>query len=557
MALVASNSNNSNHGAVFSFVGSESGVARQWNLGISNTDPFVFSIGYNRTGENNPHYGIGDGWHGDDNHHARLSIDRSGNTKIRGMLYVNGTSGGISTGNAVIHAGNIGSQSVSYASSAGGVAWGNVSSKPSNIMYYQSFTLDANTMDSNSTGFTYSVNAPFTGPIARFSTGGGYDMWLGGNYGGSGNVFYIRTRNGDAGAMNPWRLLITDGNISSQSVSYASTAGSAPANGGTATALNGSNYISRGGTSGNYNTDFSNTPAGSVRHLGDDSNVANNPGGTWWFVDNYRHSNSSSIWGTQIAWGWEDNSNRLAQRNVSGGNWSGWVYYLNSGNYTSYIDAPNKAGTSYYQVNTWLQFNGTHGLYWPSYNGAHFYVNTTSSYTQFRLDGSRGGYGGIWDSYSAVHGMMYDSAGNGGVYREANGLWYFYYHIGNNCMGVGTSTTSSSYKMYVNGTIYATGDVIAYSDARKKTNIVTIDKALETVTKMRGVFYDKIDEENKGRQLGVIAQEVNEVLPEAVNYASDIDEYGVKYGNIAGLFIEAIKELNAKIAYLESQLASK
>lgn len=119
MALVARYANNTNHGAVFSFVGSEGGAFRQWNLGISNNNPFLFSIGYNRTTDPNPHYGIGDGWSGSDNDHARLSVDRDGNTKIRGMLYVNGTSGGISTGSAVIHAGNIGSQSVNYASSAG------------------------------------------------------------------------------------------------------------------------------------------------------------------------------------------------------------------------------------------------------------------------------------------------------------------------------------------------------------------------------------------------------------------------------------------------------
>jgi hypothetical protein len=119
MAIVASGSNNTNHGAVFSFVGTEGSSFRQWNLGISNQNPFLFSIGYNRNDDSNPHYGLGDGWHADDNNHARLSIDRDGNTKIRGMLYVNGTSGGISTGNAVIHAGNIGSQSVDYAQKAG------------------------------------------------------------------------------------------------------------------------------------------------------------------------------------------------------------------------------------------------------------------------------------------------------------------------------------------------------------------------------------------------------------------------------------------------------
>jgi hypothetical protein len=122
---------------------------------------------------------------------------------------------------------NIGSQSVNYASSAGSVAWGNVSSKPSYIMYYQGFTLDANTMDTNSTGFTYANNAPFYGPIARFSTGGGYDLWLGGSYNGGGNAFFLRTRDGDAATLNPWREIITSGNIASQSVNYASNAGNA------------------------------------------------------------------------------------------------------------------------------------------------------------------------------------------------------------------------------------------------------------------------------------------------------------------------------------------
>jgi hypothetical protein len=213
-----------------------------------------------------------------------------------------------------------------------------------------------------------------------------------------------------------------------------------------------------------------------------------------------------------------------------------------------------KNGNAYYQADTWIQLNGGHGLYAPSYYSAHFYPNVDGTYTQWAMNGNKSGYGGIYDLYSRVNGFMYDGSGNGGVYREANGLWYFYYHVGNNCMGVGTSTTSSSYRMYVDGTIYATGDVIAYSDSRKKTNIVTIDNALTKVLSMRGVFYDKIDELQNGRQVGVIAQEVNEVLPEAVTYASDVDEYGVKYGNIVGVLIEAIKEQQAQIDDLKKRL---
>lgn len=88
---------------------------------------------------------------------------------------------------------------------------GTLNSRSTNsILYYQGFTLNADTMDPNSSGFTYSVNAPFTGPIARFSTGGAYDLWIGGTYWG-GNELYIRTRNGDLGTMNPWRRLWTNG----------------------------------------------------------------------------------------------------------------------------------------------------------------------------------------------------------------------------------------------------------------------------------------------------------------------------------------------------------
>ena len=134
---------------------------------------------------------------------------------------------------------------------------------------------------------------------------------------------------------------------SATNATYATSAGSATL----ATGLNASNYITRRGGSGNYNTDFQNTPAGTMSHQGDDPGSTNNPGNTWWFLDNYRHSNASSYWGTQVAWGWEDNANKLAQRNISGGSWSSWVYYLNSGNYTNYNSYPiiyDSDNTGYY-----------------------------------------------------------------------------------------------------------------------------------------------------------------------------------------------------------------
>jgi hypothetical protein len=84
----------------------------------------------------------------------------------------------------------------------------------SSLMYYAGFTLNANDMPDNTTGFTYSVNAPTTGPIVRFSTGGGYDMWLNAAYTG-GNHLHFRTRNGDAGSINAWRV------IPSYGISYA------------------------------------------------------------------------------------------------------------------------------------------------------------------------------------------------------------------------------------------------------------------------------------------------------------------------------------------------
>ena len=76
-----------------------------------------------------------------------------------------------------------------------------------NLMFYEGFTLDANTMSTNATGFTYSVNAPYTGAIVKFSTGGGYDLQLNSTYGGTRLAY--RNRNGDIGSWYPWSVVTT------------------------------------------------------------------------------------------------------------------------------------------------------------------------------------------------------------------------------------------------------------------------------------------------------------------------------------------------------------
>ena len=117
---------------------------------------------------------------------------------------------------------------------------------------------------------------------------------------------------------------------------------------------------------------------------------------------------------------------------------------------------------------------------------------------------------------------------------------------------VGIKNTAPSYALDVTGTIRATGDVIAYSDARVKDNVITIDNALEKVTKLRGVSYTRNDVEDKTTKVGVIAQEVLEVLPEVVQQ-DDEGKYSVAYGNMVGLLIESIKELKVEVDLLKSK----
>ena len=115
--------------------------------------------------------------------------------------------------------------------------------------------------------------------------------------------------------------------------------------------------------------------------------------------------------------------------------------------------------------------------------------------------------------------------------------------IHNNSNQIGFLTQGNSFGAFCddNGNWTAIGNVTAYSDERLKENIETIPNALETVKKLRGVSFAKKDSGIKG--IGVIAQEIEKVLPEVV---VDAEYKSVSYGNIVGLLIEAIKELELR-----------
>jgi hypothetical protein len=137
------------------------------------------------------------------------------------------------------------------------------------------------------------------------------------------------------------------------------------------------------------------------------------------------------------------------------------------------------------------------------------------------------------------------------------------------------STASSSYftfspsstekmRLQSDGDLHVDGDVIAYSttisDQRLKDDIKTIDNALETIEKLRGVSYVWNNGKRKNQKdIGLIAQEVEKVIPEIVHDKKmpliDDEVYKtIDYEKLIGVLIESVKELSAEVKELRSQI---
>ena len=126
-------------------------------------------------------------------------------------------------------------------------------------------------------------------------------------------------------------------------------------------------------------------------------------------------------------------------------------------------------------------------------------------------------------------------------------------HVQFHCIGLGTAASG------VAGEVRATGDITAFysSDIRLKENIVPIENALSKVESISGNTYDWKEgyeeiHSHKGNDVGVIAQEIEEILPQIVTNR-DNGYKAVQYEKIVPLLIEAIKELSAKVKELENK----
>ena len=120
-------------------------------------------------------------------------------------------------------------------------------------------------------------------------------------------------------------------------------------------------------------------------------------------------------------------------------------------------------------------------------------------------------------------------------------------------LGVGTNTPTTT------GLIRATNDVIAYygSDSRLKENVTPISNPIEKIQQIGGYEYDWIPmdgiHENEGHDIGVIAQEIESILPEIVTTREN-GYKAVKYERLVALLIECVKDQQKQIDDLKSKL---
>ena len=288
------------------------------------------------------------------------------------------------------------------------------------------------------------------------------------------------------------------------------------------------------------------------------------------------HSNTTGLWNTAVGL-WAMRGNITGSHNVAVGKSAMWG---NTGSYNTALGSSALPAAALSSQNVAVGFTSmwtnTSGDYNVAVGSAAMYCNMAGDRNTGLGASALGGFidGDYNTAVGNMAGLQLDSGDNNiiiGYNAQASAT-----NVSNEATigdanitklripGVGglilEDVDASSFKLYTNdgATLNTTwdsdnmivqGNVTALSDIRFKENVRTIDGGLSLVDQLRGVRYNK-----KGSavdQIGVIAQEMEEVLPEVVITDGD----GVKsvaYGNIVGVLIEAIKELKAEIDQLKA-----
>lgn len=385
-----------------------------------------------------------------------------------------------------------------------------------NLMYYQGFTLDANTMDTNATGFTYAVNAPAVGPVARFSTGGGYDMWLNAAYSGGGNTLYFRTRNGDAGSINSWRALAS------------------------------------------YGINYGDTLYATVFYDANDTGYYCNPNGKSYFQSlNINGASWISFNNEEGSWGIKTRTTdsttwlgaNLKNQIFCGGGANEGLCITGVGTGGAAMEI-NNAG------NVWVKADIRVPIYYDL-NDTAFYCdpNATSRFNALNVVNN------ITVSSGNTTGNGIILADDGDIVDLNDGYCSMRFSYGVRVFSAnrgGSAQVALTYQ----GNVIAAGNVTAYgspSDRRLKENIQPLTGALDKVMQLQGCTFDwKEDSEQHTmvgmrEDIGFIADDVQAIIPKMVREGAD-GYLSLRDRGFSALLVEAMKEQQAQIESLRAEL---
>ena len=202
------------------------------------------------------------------------------------------------------------------------------------------------------------------------------------------------------------------------------------------------------------------------------------------------------------------------------------------------------AGVSYY--------SGDRDILLKPVNNGNVGINTTNPTSKLEVSGTinfndSGDKGFICSPAQGTFSLGDIDEVSGGGYLKGTGDDMEWYNSGN-----------KKFKVDLNGTVTASGDMIAYgspSDKRLKENIKPIESALDKAMKLQGVTFDWKESDSLldiKEDIGFIAQDVQKVVPELVRENAD-GMLSMRHQGIAPILLEAIKELKAEIDLLKSK----